>query len=249
MSDPRQTVQLLWGTSEPSKRGPRPSLTTSQIVDTAIRLADAEGLAALSMHRVAKELGVTAMSIYRYIPSKDDLYELVFDTAVGQPPPLSGENWRERFLAFGRAEKAMYRDRPWLLDVPLSGPPIGPNNMLWMNAGLDALTDSGLHEAEKLYALLLMSIYVRGESQLGFNIAQSEQRTGVSEAARDQVWAEVLRDVADNPQYAALGRLVNSGILDVPVEDVELSDADFEFGLHRILDGIAALTYDAQNGE
>jgi AcrR family transcriptional regulator len=243
MADPQHTVELLWDTLEPRKRGPKPSLSTRQIVDTAVALADAEGLEAASMHRVAKELGVTAMSIYRYVPSKDDLVELMSDTAVGHPPVLTSKAWRDRFLELGWAQKELYRSRPWLIDAPLSGPPMGPNNLLWMNAGLDTLVDSGLNEAMKLYAILTLSIFVRGEAQMGRSIALSEQRTGIPEARRDHVYFELLHRLADDDRFPAIGRLMRAGVFEMPDdENLGMNDADFEVGLQIVLDGVAALS-------
>ena len=79
-------LQLLWGLQERPRRGPKPGLSLERIVDAAIGLADAGGLAAVSMARVAAELGFTTMSLYRYVPTKDDLLELMVDAASGLPP-------------------------------------------------------------------------------------------------------------------------------------------------------------------
>lgn len=146
MGDPERLLDLLWGAAEPPKRGPKPSLTVRQIVTTAIEVADAEGLGAVSMHRIGKELDVTPMSLYRYVPSKHDLLELMFDTAVGRPPSdLVGDGpWRAELARWARLQKDFCRRRPWTVELPISGPPMGPNNLAWMNVALEALAGTGL---------------------------------------------------------------------------------------------------------
>lgn len=238
MPSAEETLKLLWGTTEPPKRGPKPSMSVRQIVDTAVKVADAEGLSAVSMHRVAKELGVTAMSLYRYIPGKDDLLELMFDASVGAPPKLTGENWRDDLRDVAWAQKRMYRARPWALELPITGPPMGPNNLAWMNITFEALSPTGVSEVDKLYVLLLISIYVRGESQLALGITQAEQRTGISEADRDRVYAELMQKIAHDDRFPALRKLGSIWADDDSEQD---PDDDFEFGLQRILDGVEVL--------
>lgn len=80
-----QSVQLAWGLSDTGTRGPRRGLTLEQVLDAAIEVAGAEGLEALSMSRVAKQLGFTTMSLYRYVSNKDQLVELAWDRAIGSP--------------------------------------------------------------------------------------------------------------------------------------------------------------------
>lgn len=240
MGDPERLLELLWGEAEPPKRGPKPSLTVRQIVATAIEVADAEGLGAVSMHRLAKELDVTAMSLYRYVPSKDDLLELMFDSAVGQPPSdlVSGGRWRTGLAEWARLQKEFHRSRPWAVELPISGPPMGPNNLAWMNAALEILAGTGLTEADKLFTLLLLSIYVRGESLLGLQMTQASVRTGVTELERDRTYARLMGRIADDDRFPALRRLARSGIFEEMDGD---PGEDFDFGLQRILDGVQVL--------
>jgi AcrR family transcriptional regulator len=240
--DPQRTLELLWGAAAPGSRGPRPSLTLTRIIDTAVAIADAEGLPAVSMRRVAEELGVTTMSLYRYVPNKDALLELMLDAAGGTPPePLTpGAPWRAGLERWARAIKEVYRERPWLLHVPITGPPMGPNNLAWMESALAALDGSGLTYDDMLYVLLLVTVYVRGESQLGFGLAQAEERTGVSAQERDGVYAQMMRALVSSGRYPTLARIAASGVFELAEED---PDAEFEFGLGRILDGVDALVH------
>src|SRR6476661_5122429 len=97
-SDFRISLKLLWGTKERAPRGPKPTLTVPQIVESAIAIADAEGIDNVSMRRVAERLGVGAMSLYRYVPSKAELLDLMVDAVYGErPAPADADGgWRER---------------------------------------------------------------------------------------------------------------------------------------------------------
>ena len=241
-SGPQRTLELLWGAAAPGSRGPRPSLTLARIVDTAMAVADADGLDAVSMRRVADELDVTTMSLYRYVPSKDALLELMLDAGAGIPPEdlTPPGPWRQGLERWARAIKAVYRRRPWLLHVPITGPPMGPNSLAWMESALAPLEGSELTYDDMLYVLLLLTVYVRGEAQLGFGIAEAEQRTGVSVQERDEVYAQMMQALVSSGQYPTLARIAASGVFELAEED---PDAEFEFGLSRILDGIEALVH------
>src|ERR1700742_232150 len=124
------SLELLWGLREAGSRGPRRGLTVERIVDAGIRVAQTEGVAALSMARIAKELGVGTMSLYRYVASKDELLATMVDTGLGAPPPLApGEDWRGGLMRWAVGVRTAYQSNPWTLRVPISGPPLGPNNV------------------------------------------------------------------------------------------------------------------------
>src|SRR5688572_32372830 len=84
--DHRRTMELLWGRGEPATRGPKPALEVATIVRTAIELADAEGLAAVSMRKIGERLGRSAMALYTYVPGKAELLDLMLDTVYGEQP-------------------------------------------------------------------------------------------------------------------------------------------------------------------
>jgi AcrR family transcriptional regulator len=88
---------LLWRPRTDGSRGPKPALTLDGIADAAITVADAEGLAAVSMQRVAADLGFTKMALYRYLPGKAELVALMVERALGGPPDLTGQAWRTRY--------------------------------------------------------------------------------------------------------------------------------------------------------
>ena len=112
------TVELLWGPRPQPTRGPKPALSIDRIAQAAIAVADAEGLAAVSMQRVAAELGVTKMALYRYVPGKADLIALMVD-AAGDPPPVldsEADGWRAQLGHWARRLLAVFQRHPlfWL---------------------------------------------------------------------------------------------------------------------------------------
>ncbi len=126
--DPRRTIELLWGVRR-RRRGPKPSLSGEQIVAKAIELADRDGLGSLSMRRLADELGITAMSLYGYVPSKAELLDVMADRAYGEitaalTPPTP---WQTRLAALAHQHWALLLSHPWLLHIAASRPFLGPN--------------------------------------------------------------------------------------------------------------------------
>ncbi len=218
---------LLWGAKAKASRGPKPALSLETVLGAAIEVVDFAGVSALTMARVAKNLDVTTMALYRYVPGKKELIELMSDRAFGQPPPNDGRRWRVEIAHWSRASLAMFLGRPWLLDVIAQRTTVGPNWLAWLNAALAALANSGLPARDMIPAVLLIDSHVRSTAQL---------RTGMPATPQ---WAEnfgrVLHAVHDDARYAALTRLVTSEGFGAPGEEGPIP---FEFGLQRVLDGI-----------
>ena len=130
---------VTWGVAELPHRGPKRELTTEQIVEAAIEIADAEGLDAVSMGKVASAVGVAPMSLYRYVTGKDGLLLLMYDTASEVTVPGAGSTWRERLREWTVFVRATYDRHPWLADLPPSSTPTTPNRLAIIEAGLAAL--------------------------------------------------------------------------------------------------------------
>src|SRR5690606_30416212 len=146
--DDVRLLRLLWrGAEEPSARS---GLTVGRIVDAGVRVADAEGLEAVSMRRVAAELKVGAMSLYTYVPGKEELVYLMFDQVYGElDVERSREgSWRQRFEAFARAHWDLLHAHPCLLDVPLRRPVVGPNAPVLFAYQLSIVDGIGLDPLE-----------------------------------------------------------------------------------------------------
>ena len=228
------SIELAWGLRDKRTRGPKPGLTLDRIVAAGIKVALTDGLGALSMARVANELGVGTMSLYRYITAKDELLTLMIDTALGPPPPTPpDEEWRAGLTRWAVGVRDAYRRHPWSLRVPISAPPLGPNNVAWLEQALRSLSNTPLPEQEKLSCILLVSGFVRNDATLTADFAAGG---GAADPARPR-YGTVLSHLIDAASFPALHQAVMSGALD----DEDDINGEFNFGLERILDGIAAL--------
>src|ERR1700761_4056235 len=121
-------LDLLWGRRERGKRGPRPGLSAEAIVDAAVRIADARGLEAISMARVASELGFTTMSLYRYVDSKDELLQLMFNASAfgADSIVLEGDDCRSRLRSWSIIQRDMLDRHPWITRMRMGPPPLAP---------------------------------------------------------------------------------------------------------------------------
>ena len=227
------SLELLWGLREVGARGPRRGLTLARIVDAGIRVAQTEGVGALSMARIAKELGVGTMSLYRYVASKDELLTTMVDTGLGSPPPAAaGEDWRAGLTRWAVGVRTAYQGHPWSLRVPISGPPLGPNNVAWLDNALAAMAETPLSEQEKLSCVLLVSGFVRTDVTLALDFAEAS-----GGAPQMPGYGQLLARLISAEDLPSLHRAIVSGSLDDPDDP----DAEFNFGMARILDGIATL--------
>src|SRR4051794_35258783 len=155
------TVEFLWGERSRPTRGPKPALTLERIADAAIAVADTEGLAAVSMQRVAADLGYTKMSLYRYLPGKAELVAAMLERGIGAPPVLTATSWRAALIEWAGALLARYAGRAWVLEsTALGGRPIGPNEVGWMESALVVLP-AGLTGAERLDTVATVAGHVR----------------------------------------------------------------------------------------
>ncbi|MFI6040799.1 TetR/AcrR family transcriptional regulator [Nocardia sp. NPDC051321] len=222
-----KSFALMWGLDEPGTRGPKRGLSLDQVIDAAIEVADAEGAAALSMSRVAKQLGFTTMSLYRYVDSKDTLITLVSDRAMGLPPELpTGVGWRAGIEAWARGVAASMRRHPWYLDLPLAAPPMGPGNMAWLDAGLAVFAETAVPESIKLQLVLNVSLYTIGRMRVAKEMAAGGDT---------DEYPALLSQVLDPRRFPALTRAFAAQAFDD--DDVDWDDADLRFGLDRLLDG------------
>jgi len=231
----RRSLALLWGKGGEPGRGPKPALSRERIIGTAIAIADEEGLGALSMRRIAGVLGVGAMSLYRYVPGKDELIDLMVDHVYGEGPDLDESGtWRQRLEAACRGEWAHYHRHPWLLHVAQGRPLMGPNSLRVTEATLRILDGTGLDGREMIDTIVTTSAWVAGLARTSVEASRAASETGVSD---DEWWAAqepYLVDALAGVRYPMLGRVADSGGFDA------MNDRAFEFGLRRLLDGLEA---------
>lgn len=229
----------MWGLRPRPGRGPRPSLTLDQIVAAAVALADAGGIEAVSMSKVAQALGTAPMSLYRYVDSKDELFMLMVDSVGTQAPtPATGdEGWRVGLRRWAESYLDLLHSHTWIVRVPISTPPITPRQIAWLESGLQSLKGTGLTSFEKISTVTMLSSYVRAWAQLTDDISRAAAAVGSTpEQAMEQYLRTLVSLIADRfPEaYAAMS---DPGMA---AED-EGMDADFIFGLNRQLDGLESL--------
>src|SRR5688572_11912563 len=159
------SLQLLWGQRPERRRGPRPALSTAEIVRRATAIADREGLDALTMRRLAKTLDVTPMALYTYVPGKSELLDLMLDAAYAAMPraPHQG-GWRARLTHVAADNRALYERHPWAATLSTSRPPLGPGLMAKYEHELAALEDSGLDDVQTDSALTFLLDFVRSNA-------------------------------------------------------------------------------------
>jgi AcrR family transcriptional regulator len=226
--------ELLWRTRERPARGPKPALTLDQIVDAAIAVADANGVEGLSMRCVAKELGVGTMSLYRYVPGKGDLLDLILDK-VSDPSTdvekAKGAGWREALRIAAHGTRRLYLNHPWLLQINWTRPVFGPNTLAGVEFVIGTLGDLGLTDQERVSVLMTIDSYVTGMTRTEIQHASAAEETGISD---EEFWRQ---------QLPLLEKAMETG--DYPVMAVMSEDAfdagwdeTFEFGLERLLDGL-----------
>ena len=204
----------------------RRGLSTERVVEAAVALADADGLDAVSMARVAERLGFTTMSLYRHVAGKDELLRAMLDAGLGPPPRVLDDprdGWRAGLERWTHGVLAALLRHPWALKVPISGPPMTPMQLAWLDRGLRALEDTGLSEGEKADVVLLLNGYAFWEARLRTELAAASAPTSVPSELTEGM--------------PALQRALAAGIF----EDDSVGDAGVAFGLGRILDGVEVL--------
>lgn len=231
----RRRSELLWDDRAPSTRGPKAAFSPAEVVEAAIGIADADGLAAVTMQAVSAQLGLTTMAIYRYFPNKEALYDAIVDAGMGLPPPTSPRaEWRAEVTRWAHAKREMLCARPWLAELPFVAAPHGPNWLAWLEALAAPLSRTGLNPADVGQMIGVIDGYTRGASDTSISLARARAR-GVSE----QEWAAAVgadlgRAIGDPrfPSFAA--------ILTAPSDGQPRTMAEgFDFGLQRVLDGVA----------
>jgi AcrR family transcriptional regulator len=230
-------LDLLWGRRGRGKRGPRPGLSADAIVEAAVRLADAEGLEAVSMARVAHELGFTTMSLYRHVASKEELLALMWNaSALGaENLVLEGDGWRPRLRMWATIQREMLDRHPWVTQMPLAVPPLAPNSLIFVERGLETFDGTGLADADKLRIIGLLASYTLSEARMANDAARAAGAGG--EPAPPWTFETLLRELIDEKTYPRLYRIAWS-----PGSDSQPSEREeFLFGLDRILDGVQVL--------
>jgi AcrR family transcriptional regulator len=225
----------IWTREIRAPRGRARTVTREEIVAAALAVADDTGFEAVSMRNVATRLGVGAMTIYHYVPSKDDLLDLMFDEVMRElllTEPLP-EDWRDALSAIARRTREVWLRHPWLVSAIGDRSGFGPNAMRHVEQSLAAVSGLGLEGPEAFVVLGAVDDYALGHVMRQANLQAGLNREGVDRdewrAAMEPYW----RDMIATGEFPRLARAADT--------DWDLLDADrFELGLGWLLDGVAA---------
>jgi AcrR family transcriptional regulator len=224
-------LELLWEPRAAPRRGPRPGLTPPGIAEVAIAIADAERTADVPLQRVAAELGVTSMALYRYVRGKRGLVALMIDLAIGPPPPAEQmpSGWRAALDHWARLLLAGFLRHPWLLGATARQRVLGPNELAWLECGVRAVSGTGLTGGEAIDTVVVLLGHVRSMAQVA-----GQDRDGAG--SWNEAMAALVRRHGE--RYPALLAAVEEGALGAEDRDA------LEFGLRCVLAGIDALIAD-----
>ncbi|WP_331716550.1 TetR/AcrR family transcriptional regulator C-terminal domain-containing protein [Micromonospora purpureochromogenes] len=217
-----------------------PELSRDHLVRTAMALADSDGLAAVSLRRLAADLGVATMALHRHVRGRDELVRLMADSALADALPTARPaGWRAQLELLAREQWRVYRRHRWLPHViSMSRPQLLPRGMAHTEWALRATGGVGLDRETRWYAALTLIAQVRGVATNLEMQAQAEQDTGLT----DEEWIESQEPVFDRlapGRYPTLAALSAEGDVDLTLDGI------FEFGLRRLLDSYATLIEDA----
>jgi AcrR family transcriptional regulator len=238
--DPRRSVELLWGVDPKSGKGPRPRLSILGITTSAVALADEDGLDGLSMRRLAQRLDVAPMNLYAYVPGKAELLDLMVDRVSGEvlEEPLPA-GWRAGLRALAHSNWSLYVRHPWLLSVSTVRAPLGPNTLAKYERELSVIDGIGLSDVAMDSVLSLVLGHVASVSRRVADAADAVRRSGLTDLQWWERSAPALAEVVDAAQFPVASRVgTASGRQHGAASDAAVA---LEFGLERILDGVAAL--------
>ncbi|MFG2308865.1 TetR/AcrR family transcriptional regulator [Streptomyces sp. NPDC048566] len=222
--------------------GQPPGLDRERITAATVRLLDAEGLARFSMRRLAAELDVTAMSVYWYVDTKDDLLELALDAVSGElelPAAEPAERWREQLRALAVGNRALLVRHPWVSPLIGSFLNIGPHARAFSACVREVIGNTGLPPRERTGAMSAVFQFVYGFGTIEGHFVQRCAAAGVSQ---DEYFRAAVSRIGEQPQlrddFAAAADLMEARGGDTVAE---MRDRDFGFALDLLVAGIEAM--------
>jgi AcrR family transcriptional regulator len=234
-------LRSIWDRPEPGSR--RPRHTREQIAAAALAIADRDGFEAVSMRRVAAEIGAGTMTLYHYVRTKDELIDLMDDAIMGQVLIPDGElpaHWRAAIEMIGRRSHEVFQRHPWALQA-LTGAQGGPNGMRHFEQSLAAVSSLDADTATRIGVISMVDDYV-----FGYVFRTGQVADSFKDPANEEIIAELLPHFEaqiHSGEYPHLQSLFGDGDVRETWEGiVETMTADgrFEEGLGLLLDGIEA---------
>jgi len=242
--DPARTIATLWGTRQLPRRGPKHTLTTAQVIDAAVDIADLDqDLATLSMRRVAESLGVGTMSLYTYVASRIELVEAMLDSVYGEAVQQLGargdQPWQDGLRQVAQVSWDLYLRHPWVLQVFTGRPPLGPHAIAKYERELSVIDGIGLTDVEMDAIITLVHTHVEGVARRRIEADRAVRRTGISDEQWWQTVQPALAEVFDPARFPIAARVGEAaGQAHQAGHNPEHA---FAFGLDRLLQGVAVL--------
>lgn len=236
---PRPLIDLLWRDHPEApaggRRGPRSRISTASVLEAAIRLADSDGLTAVTIRSLAAELGVSTMSVYTHVNSRDDLLVLMADAANGSVERASygRQGWRTRVQRLAEANRGLLDRHGWLLDIDDDRTALGPGTIAKYDHELAALEPLGVDDVTRDAALTLVLDFVRASARAARPAAGAEELREHWPAWGERL-ATYLGD--DFPLAQRVGAAAGEA-----QNGVRNADLAWRFGLERVLDALAGL--------
>jgi AcrR family transcriptional regulator len=225
-------LALLWDPPQPSGRGRKARLTLDDVVTAGMALADADGLDALSMRKVAARLGVGAMSLYTYVPGRTELLDQMIDRAFGELElPPADMPWREGLAMHAHQHWALFQRHPWILQTNMWRLPLTPSVLDAQECGLRTLVDTGLPERQVVEIVGLVDAFVRGLARSTVAEAAEKDASGQS---NDEYWTSMSSfwaDWFDPKRYPTMLRIWEAGGFDAEA-------TPFDATMSRLLDSV-----------
>jgi AcrR family transcriptional regulator len=236
----RRLPPVIWMMPERPARGPKPAHSRDEIAAAAIKIADAEGVDAVTMRRVAAEVGCGTMTLYRYVPTKDALFDLMNDATAGEDDlgnRLTGVDWRADLRVLAHIQRGMLLRHPWLITIQSGRPSLGPNSLRAVELGFGVLDGLGLDVDQMLIMFGTLTAYIRGAVAAELAEQEAQRRTGLSVEQWQDRMAPYIRTLIDSGEYPMFNRIIVEAA--IPHSDGGPGEG-FALGLERVLDGLAA---------
>lgn len=231
--DLNRSLELLWDFADKPGRGRKPGLTLDRIVAAAVAVADADGLEAVSMRRIAADLGVGAMSLYRYVPGKAELLDLMLDRVcvIPESDAEPATDWRTALERYARGAMDLYLRHPWMLQVDQARPVLGPNALAGMEHALGWLNGMDLSDQERIHVLVIIDGFVSSCARSMVNAKRAEERTGVTDEEFWTTQAPILEKAMSTGKYPRMAALSEEAF-------AGSGEVLFEFGLRLMIEGL-----------
>jgi AcrR family transcriptional regulator len=218
-------------------------LSREEIVTTAMAIADAEGVEAVTMRRIARELGAGAMSLYWHVASKEELQDLMLEAIEAEidVPEPSGD-WRADLRTFARTARAVHLRHQWALEFRGMGPPTGPNDARNADRMFGAFDGLGLDVGTTVWMTQAVTTYVIGAVQREIQeIRTNREMAAIAASMSEEELAAFQKEFSErlhaSGRYPRIARFMDAN---VDPDDPATREERFEFGLDIVLDGIAA---------